>query len=202
MERTVILVEGDSDRAALEAAAGVLGIDLSSTSILVMNGATNVVRQLGEMIAKGVRVAGLYDVGEKAYVLRAMSDAGMTEGRDPKALTRFGFFECDDDLESEMIRALGAARVISVIATQGDDLRRFRRLQQMPEWRGRRVEDQLRRWFGSGSRRKIRYATLLVRAMDVGEIPQPLRQVLEYAVGRQTGLRDPTSTGWSATDST
>ncbi len=50
MDGTVILVEGESDKAALEAAAGVLGFDLSSTSILVMNGVTNVVRLLAEMV--------------------------------------------------------------------------------------------------------------------------------------------------------
>ncbi len=183
MDLPVIMVEGDSDRAALEAAADVLGLDRSSISILVMNGATNVVRLLGEMVATGVRVAGLYDVGEEAHIVRAMSAAGMTDGHDPTALKRLGFFECDYDLEWELIRALGAARVIDVIETQGDDLRRFRRLQQMPEWRGQKVEDQLRRWFGSGSRRKVRYAALLVRAMDAVEIPRPLRQVLDYALG-------------------
>ncbi|MGZ8784690.1 MAG: ATP-dependent endonuclease [Acidimicrobiia bacterium] len=186
MDPTVILVEGESDKAALEAAAGVLGFELSSTSILVMNGATNVVRLLAETVPRGVRVAGLYDVGEEAHIVRALSTVGLMEGRDSTALGRLGFFECDYDLEAELIRALGAARVINVIETQGEDLRRFRSLQQMPEWRGRRVEDQLRRWFGSGSRRKVRYAALLVRAMAAIEVPRPLRQVLEYALGRQT----------------
>jgi hypothetical protein len=129
-------------------------------------------------------VAGLYDVGEEAHIVRALSESGLTEGRDSTALERLGFFECDCDLEAELIRALGAARVIGVIDSQGEDLRRFRSLQQMPEWRGRRVEDQLRRWFGSGSRRKVRYAGLLVRAMAAVEVPRPLRQVLEYALGR------------------
>lgn len=182
MVGTVILVEGRSDKAALEAAAVVLGFELSSTSILVMNGATNVVRLLAETVARGVRVAGLYDVGEEAHIVRALSEAGLTEGRDSKALKRLGFFECDYDLEAELIKALGTTRVINVIETQGEDLRRFRSLQQMPEWRGRRVEDQLRRWFGSGSRRKVTYAVLLVRAMAPAEVPQPLRRVLEYAL--------------------
>jgi len=184
MDGTVILVEGESDKAALEAAAGVFGFDLSSTSILVMNGATNAVRLLAETVPRGVRVAGLYDVGEEAHIVRALSEAGLTEGLDSTALERLGFFECDHDLEAELIRALGAARVINVIEAQGEDLRRFRSLQQMPEWRGRRVEDQLRRWFGSGSHRKVRYAALLVRAMAAVEVPRPLRQVLEYALGR------------------
>lgn len=184
MDGTVILVEGESDKAALEAAAGVLGFDLSSTSILAMNGATNVVRLLAETVPKGVRVAGLYDIGEEAHIVRALFEAGLTERLDSTAPERLGFFACDYDLEGELIRALGAARVLNVIGTQGEDLRRFRSLQQMPEWRGRRVEDQLRRWFGSGSRRKVRYAALLVGAMAAVEIPRPLRQVLEYGLGR------------------
>lgn len=184
VDGTVILVEGASDRGALEAAAGVLGFDLSSTSFLVMNGASNVVRVLAETVPRAARVAGLYDIGEEAHIVRALSKAGLTKGRDSSALERLGFFECDADLEAELIRALGAARVINVIETQGDDLRRFRSLQQMPQWRGRRVEDQLRRWFGSGSHRKVRYAALLVRGMAAVEVPRPLRQVLEYALGR------------------
>ncbi len=186
MDGPVILVEGESDRAALETAAGLLGFELSAKSILVMNGATNVVRMVAEIVSRGVRVAGLYDVGEEGHVVRALYEAGLTERLDSTAPERLGFFACDYDLEEELIRALGAARVINVLETQGEDLRRFRSLQQMPEWRERRVEDQLRRWFGSGSRRKIRYAALLVLAMAAVEVPQPLRRVLEYSLGPRT----------------
>jgi hypothetical protein len=77
---------------------------------------------------------------------------------------------------------LGADAVIAVVAGQRDDMRRLRSMQQMPEWRGRPVDAQLRRWFGSGSRRKIRYASLLVDAMKPEEIPAPLARLLEYAV--------------------
>ncbi len=185
MDGTVILVEGESDKAALESAAIVLGLELTTSSILVMNGATNVVRLLGETVCKGVPVAGLYDAGEEAHIVRALAEAGLTEGRDPAALEGLGFFQCDPDLEAQLISALGAARVVGVIETQGEDLRRFRSLQQMPEWRGRRVEDQLRRWFGSGGRRKVRYAALLVRVMAADEVPRPLRQVLHHALRRQ-----------------
>ena len=180
----MILVEGESDKAALLAASRVLDFDMSGTSILVMNGATNVVKLLDETVSRDIPVAGLYDVGEKAHVVRALSEAGLTKGRDPASLERFGFFSCDRDLEDELIRALGANRVLTVIETQGDDLRRFRTMQQMPQWRGRRTEDQLRRWFGSGSRRKVRYATLLVTAMAADEVPRPMRLVLNHAQKR------------------
>ncbi len=182
MGDSVILVEGESDRAALESAARVLDLDLASVTILVMNGATNVVRLLAELVSEGRRVAGLYDVGEEAHVVRALCEAGLTKTRDPAALEPLGFFACDLDLETELIRALGPDRVIEVIGAQGEDLRRFRSLQQMPEWRGRSVGEQLHRWFGSGARRKLRYAGLLVEALDPPDVPRPLRCVLEHAV--------------------
>jgi hypothetical protein len=68
---------------------------------------------------------------------------------------------CSADLEDELIRALGVVSVEQVVEAQGD-LGSFRTLQKQPEWRGRTTEQQLRRFMGSGSGRKIRYARLLV----------------------------------------
>jgi hypothetical protein len=64
-----------------------------------------------------------------------------------------------------------------VIDAQGD-LGRFRTLQKQPEWRGRPAKEQLRRFMGSGGRRKIRYARLIVDALDLTQIPRPLDGVL------------------------
>ena len=71
------------------------------------------------------------------------------------------------DLEDELIRALGADAVQRVVEAQGD-LGPFRTLQKQPQWQGRPVEEQLRRFMGSGGRRKIRYARFLVEALDLG----------------------------------
>ena len=114
-------------------------------------------------------------------MVRALAGAGLTDGRDHQALEENGFFVCDPDLEGELIRALGAEGILEVIAGQEEDGRRFSKLQQMPEWRGRPVEDQLRRWFGSGGRRKVRYAHLLVEACAMDLMPRPLVQVLDFA---------------------
>jgi hypothetical protein len=186
MDRTVILVEGESDKAALEALARRRALDLGANgiTILVMNGATNIVRFVVEAADSDVEVAGLYDASERAHVVRALAEAGLTDGREPAALERLGFFMCDPDLEAELIAALGVERVIEVIGQRSDELRRFRKLQQMPEWRGRPPADQLRRWFGSGGSRKVRYASLLVDALDPARAPRPLRAVLEYALER------------------
>ncbi len=88
-----------------------------------------------------------------------------------------GFFCCDLDLEDELIRALGAPAVREVIAGQGDE-QPFRTLQHQPQWRDRPVESQLRRFMGSGARRKIRYGRLLVDALDPDRVPRPLDAVL------------------------
>ena len=81
-------------------------------------------------------------------------------------MERLGFFVCVADLEEELIRALGVTAVEDVVDAQGD-LGAFRSLQRQPPWRDRPPEEQLRRFFGSGSGRKIRYARLLVEALDL-----------------------------------
>jgi hypothetical protein len=94
-------------------------------------------------------------------------------------MERLGFFVCDPDLEAELIRALGADAVLEVAEAQGD-LGAFRTLQKQAAWQGRPVEAQLRRWLGSGGRRKIRYARLLVDALDLDRVPRPLDRVLVH----------------------
>ncbi len=66
-----------------------------------------------------------------------------------------------------------------IVDAQGE-LRSFRTLQKQPEWRGRAPEEQLRRFMGSGGRRKIRYARLLVEALDPAHVPRPLDGVLAH----------------------
>ncbi|MBA3365855.1 MAG: ATP-dependent endonuclease, partial [Actinobacteria bacterium] len=58
------------------------------------------------------------------------------------------------------------------------DLGSFRTLQKQPAWQGRPVEEQLRRFMGSGGRRKIRYARLLVDALELAQVPRPLDLVV------------------------
>jgi len=51
-------------------------------------------------------------------------------------------------------------------------------MRRQPAWRGRSTEAQLRRFLGAGSQRKLRYARLLVEAVDLGGLPRPLDAVL------------------------
>jgi hypothetical protein len=94
-------------------------------------------------------------------------------------MERLGFYVCVVDLEDELIRALGAASVEQVVDAQGE-LGSFRTLQKQPAWRGRPDEEQLRRFMGSGSTRKFRYARLLVDALDLSQMPRPLDMVLAH----------------------
>jgi hypothetical protein len=94
-------------------------------------------------------------------------------------MEHLGFYVCEVDLEDELLRALGADVAEGVVEAHGD-IGPFRTLQKQPEWRGRPLHDQLRRFFGSGGRRKIRYARFLVEALDLDRVPRPLDGVLTH----------------------
>jgi hypothetical protein len=183
----VVLVEGVSDQIAVETLAGRRGRDLAAERVVVLpiGGAhafTRFLNQLGPAGA-GLRLAGLCDVGEEEVVRRSLESAGLGTPRTRDEMERLGFFVCVDDLEDELIRAIGAARVEQLVDSQGD-LGSFRSLQRQPEWRGRPVVAQLRRFMGSGGRRKSRYARLLTGAVDADRVPHPLEAVLTRLVAR------------------
>ena len=179
--RAAIFVEGVSDQQALDALARRRGRDLEAegVSIVPMGGAHGIRRFLDEYgpTGMGLRLAGLCDAGEELEVRRALQQAGMGAELSRSLMERQGFFVCEPDLEAELIRALGADSVVQVLATEGD-LSAFRTLQKQSPWIGRSAEDQLRRFMGSGARRKIRYARLLVDALDLDRVPKPFDGVL------------------------
>jgi hypothetical protein len=181
--RAVVLVEGVSDQAAVEALAERRGRDFAAEGISVvpMGGAQAIGRFLSRFGPGGLDVglAGLYDAGEEAEFQRGLERAGLGSDLTRADLERLGFYVCIADLEDELIRALGAAAVEGVVEAQGD-LGSFRTLQKQPAWEGQPVDDQLRRFMGSGGRRKIRYARLLVDALDLGQMPRPLDLVLGH----------------------
>jgi hypothetical protein len=181
--RTAVLVEGISDQVALEALAERRGRDLAAegTAVVPIGGAQAIGRFLALYGPRGLdlRLAGLCDSGEEPDFKRALERAGRGSNLTRPDLERLGFYVCVQDLEDELIRALGAKSVVEVVAAQGD-LGPFRTLQKQPEWRGRTTEEQLRRFMGSGGRRKIRYARLLVGALDLAQTPRPLESVLAF----------------------
>ena len=181
--RAVVLVEGISDKVAVETLARRRGRDLEAEgiSVVAMGGAQAIARFLALFGPQGldVTLAGLCDAAQEGEFQRGLARAGFGSQLSRVDLERLGFYVCVADLEDELIRALGAESVLEVVSAQGD-LGPFRTLQKQPAWQGRRTEDQLRRFMGSGARRKIRYARLLVEALDLGQIPRPLDRVLAH----------------------
>jgi hypothetical protein len=179
----VVLVEGTSDQVALAALAERRGrdLDVEGVSIVPIGGAQAIGRFLDLYGPHGldVRLAGLCDAAEEGAFQRGLERAGLGASLARADLEQLGFYVCVADLEDELIRTLGATAVEDVIATQGE-LGSFRTLQKQSQWRGRKTEDQLRRFMGSGGSRKIRYARLLVDALDLSQVPRPLDLVLAH----------------------
>jgi hypothetical protein len=181
--RAIVLVEGVSDQVALETLAERRGRDLAAeqVSIVPIGGAQAIGGCLDRYGPQGldVKLAGLCDAGEERDFRRGLERAGLGSNLDRGAMEALGFYVCDVDLEDELIRALGAEAVERIAEAQGE-LGAFRTLQKQPAWRGRPAEEQLRRWLGSGARRKIRYARLLVEALKPDQAPRPLTLVLAH----------------------
>jgi hypothetical protein len=179
--QAVVLVEGISDQIAVETAAVRRGRDLSAEHVVVlpMGGAHGLARYLTQLgpAGAGLRLAGLCDVGEEDVVRRGLASAGLGSPRTRAGLERLGFYVCVEDLEDELIRAVGVARVEELADSQGD-LGSLRSLQRQLEWRGQPAGAQLRRFLGSGATRKLRYARLLTGAVDLDRMPRPLEAVL------------------------
>jgi hypothetical protein len=183
--RAVVVVEGVSDQVAIEALAERRGIDLAAegVQIVCLGGAHRVGSFLEELGPRkdDLRLAGLCDAGEEQVFRTALERAGFGSDLTRADMEELGFYVCVLDLEDELIRALGAPRVEEILRDHGD-LHRFRTLQQMPAWRGRATDEQLRRFMGSGGRRKIRYARFLVDALDLVRVPRPLDRVLTAVI--------------------
>ena len=178
----VVLVEGASDQVALETLAVRRGRDLGVERVrMVPIGGAQAIGKVLRLIhasSVDVRVAGLCDAGEERRFRHALEQAGLGSDLTREGMEELGFYVCDADLEDELIRALGAAAVEEVLARNGD-LGSFRTFQKQPQWQGRPTESQLRRFFGS-SAGKIKYARLLVEALDLARVPRPLDGVLAY----------------------
>jgi hypothetical protein len=158
----VVLVEGITDRLALEAVAGRLDLDLAGIEIVPIGGAQAIRRASAQY--DGEHVVGLCDAGEERWFRRVLGDAT---------------YVCVKDLEDELIRALGPDRVEKVVAAQGE-LETFRNFQNQLYWREKPVDAQLRRWLQNGGR-YLRYPPLLIAELEPDAIPAPLAGVLAAA---------------------
>ncbi|MFE0702376.1 TOPRIM nucleotidyl transferase/hydrolase domain-containing protein [Streptomyces sp. NPDC058872] len=170
--RTVVLLEGPSDVAAVETLAARHGRDLvaDGACLVSMDGAMNVARYAALLgpPGLGLRITGLCDAREQPFYERGLRRAGVL---------RQEFFVCVADLEDELIRALGPERVEEVIRAEGD-LRAWRTFLNQPAQHGRAPDQRMRRFLGTKKGRKIRYGTLLVEALGTDRAPAPLDGLL------------------------
>ncbi|KRA23424.1 hypothetical protein ASD65_02570 [Microbacterium sp. Root61] len=164
MPAPVILVEGDSDRVAVETLAERLG--MPAPRVVAVGGSKGAQRAVRAL--PGLRLLGLVDRAERGDFARVLDEV----------------FVCDPDLEAEFVRALGLKAVEALIDGESE-LESFRRLQQQPAQRGRAPEQQLARFFGGRSGNKLRYARLMAAAVRLDRIPAPLAALLAATEERE-----------------
>ncbi|EST33672.1 hypothetical protein N566_19265 [Streptomycetaceae bacterium MP113-05] len=170
--RAVVLLEGPSDVAAVDALAASRGRDLAAEGVCVLSigGAMSVGRFTGLLgpPGLGLRLTGLCDEAERRYYARGWERAGAA---------RQEFSVCAADLEDELIRALGTTRVKELVEAEGD-LRALQTFLRQPAQRDRTSQQQLRRFLGTKKGRKIHYGRVLVEALDPDRTPAPLDDLL------------------------
>jgi hypothetical protein len=162
---TVVLVEGASDLAAVEAAARVVKADLDGVLIVAMGGAMSIRRFMAVLdgaVLSGVRIIGLCDIAEAGHFEQAGVETLIT---------------CEPDLEGELMRALGFSGVLDVLERERD-LAAFRVFQNQPAQRERDLDRQLHRFFGTIGGRKEKYGRALTAALAPENLPEPLARLL------------------------
>ena len=176
--RSVVLVEGPSDAAAVHALAARRSQDLDAegVSVVPMGGFGNLPRFLERY--GDSRLAGLYDAPEERHFAHGLARAGFGSNLARADLERLGFYACEVNLEDELARALGPAAMEELLEAQ-DELRAFRTYQKQPAHRDETLEQQLHGFLWN---RKHEYAVLIVEALPLDRIPRPLVAVLTHAL--------------------
>ena len=178
--RKVILVEGLSDRLALLTLARRRGRNLDSeqTSVVALHGAGTIGSFLKLLGPNGLKLklSGLCDVNEEGDWIKKLEQNGFGSSLTRTTLVSLGFFVSVRDLEDELVRAVGNVKVETVIDAQGEAAT-LKTFAAQPDKKGKPVNEVLRLFLQSRDR-KVRYAPLLVEALDMGKVPQVLDDVL------------------------
>lgn len=176
---TAVLLEGPSDVVAVRAVATTYGLTEQAHGyrLVDLGGVTNIRRCLAALgtAADPVRVIGMCDAGEARFFHRALQIHANSRLRETD-LAAAGFQVCDADLEAELIRALGTERVVRILSRLGLG-RRLATFQQQPAWRDRPLPEQLHRFAGVASGRKVLLAGALAEALAPAEVPPPLHRL-------------------------
>ena len=167
----LILVEGESDQAAVATAAATLGCDLEErrAEIRVLGGATNFDRALSSLKQQPeLDVVGLCDANEADLWHRVVEQHGRLDAE---------IYVCDRDLEDELLRACGLDRVERYIESV-DEGRPLRTMRKQAPWVDKPGVEQLRRFIGAKATRKVRYGAGLTALLEPHEIPAPIADLL------------------------
>jgi len=194
---TWVLLEGASDVAAILALRAARGIrpDDEPCVLVDMGGATNIRRHLAAAAETEPRptVIGLCDEQEAPFFVRALAAHHRALGFDAAptlaTMSSHGFHVCRQDLEDELIRALGVDGTLAVLADLDLDTT-FEAFTRQLAWQGKPVLHQLRRFCGTTSGRKELLAGAMAAALDVEATPPPLAALLGLMPARQ-GVPDP-----------
>jgi predicted ATPase len=178
----VILVEGESDKLALEVAAEKLGLNLDGESMTIVSlegagGLKTFLKMLGTE-GLGLRLAGLCDKDKEASWVKTLHSSGLGSGQIGKDMNAAGFFVSDIDLEDELLRALGEMRARQVITDVGDD-GPFSIYSTQPGNSSKSQMELLHNFIKRGGR-KVVYAVALTDELDRDSLPRPLKRVLEH----------------------
>ena len=181
--RTIVIVEGATDKLALTLAARRLGRDIEAEDIAIIpiGGAHAITRVLAELAGEHpqVRIAGLCDEGEEGVFRAALERAGYGSNLSRNELERIGFFVCSADLEDELIRAVGAPAISRLAELEGD-AQAWHTFQRQPAWQGQATRQQFRRFVRSVSDRNVRYIRAILDALEPSQVPPPLRLLLTH----------------------
>lgn len=177
--RTIVLLEGVSDVAAVRALMATCEVDASPIELVSLDGATNLPRALKEvrLLRGDVDVLGLVDEAEAHVAVRALTEDHLPV-QDASDLPVYGFFVCSRDLEDELIRALGAQRARDALVDAGLG-GKLEALQNQDAWADQPLAEQVRRFCGVASGRKELAAGILAAALAPEEFPEPLAMLID-----------------------
>jgi predicted ATPase len=179
--RKAILVEGASDKYALQALAARKGRNLNAdgVSIVVMEGAGGIDTFLALLGPKGLRVdlAGLCDAAEEAKWSKALKAHGLAVKQDRAEMARIGFFICDNDLEDVLITAVGEKATTQIIDGKGEK-KTFGTFSRQPAQIGKSTHELLHDFLHTRGR-QVTYAPLLVDHINLGTVPTSLEGVID-----------------------
>jgi hypothetical protein len=179
--RAVVLVEGQSDKFALEAVAAKKkrNLDADGVTIVAMRGAGGIGTFLSLLGPNGLilKLAGLCDAKEETKWSKALELHGMGAKLDRAAMSGIGFEVCDGDLEEVLIAAVGEKGTLAIIDAQGDKAE-FETFMQQPTQKAKPLPQQLHDFLHSRGR-NITYAPLLVDAIDGAKLPAVLERVID-----------------------